>query len=108
MSSRFTFDTDNTNDVFEFTIKGKDYNFVYPTMKEIEPFSDLVKEIQDEQAKDTPDADHIKELEKRSDEAIYGFIKPIGHETPIKETLDNCSIKLRNEFNKKIISLLSE
>ena len=40
MSSRVNLN-ENVNDKFEFTIGGKDYDFKYPTLDEMQPFTDL-------------------------------------------------------------------
>lgn len=109
MSSRQSFDNDNTSDVFEFTVGGKDYDFHYPTLGELEPIQRVIQELQIEQKKDTPESmQKSAELSDKVNGLIYGLVKPVGHKDSLQDTLSGLSVKIANKVNKKLIELLTE
>lgn len=101
MSSRVNLN-DNTSDVFEFTIGGLDYDLKYPTLGELEPIQELNKERDAlEDGADTTDID------KRIEDAFYALISPVGHTTPIRETLKSQPFNVVKRFNEVIAKQLS-
>lgn len=99
MSSRVNLN-DNTSDRYEFSIGGLDYDFVYPTLEQVEPITDLYNAREKETKKENPDDAVLKDIDNKLEEALYGLVVPVGHTTPIKETLKKQSFKVVQAFNK--------
>lgn len=107
MSSRINLN-DNTSDKFEFTIGGLDYDFKYPTLDEIDPITNLYKERDIESKKDSPEAvARVAEIDEQLTEALYSLVIPVGHATPIKETLKKQPFPVVRAFNKMMTEQLS-
>lgn len=107
MSSRINLN-DNTSDKFEFTIGGLDYDFKYPTLDEIDPITNLYKERDIENKKDTPESvQRVAEIDEQLTEALYGLVIPVGHTTPIRETLKKQPFPVVRAFNKMMTDQLS-
>lgn len=104
MSNRLNLN-DDISDVFQFTINGLDYDLHYPTLKELEPINDLNQERQKLQAEG--DDKKLAAVDKQLTEIFYGFVKPVGHDTPIKDTLENSNIRIIQAFNKMVQEQLS-
>lgn len=105
MSSRLNLN-DDTNDKFEFTIGNLDYDLKYPTLGEIEPIQKLLKQIslveKDEKLSSKDKETKIDELQEEAQALIYGMILPVGHTTPIKETLGKQPFPVVRAFNKMV------
>ena len=87
MSSRTNLN-DNVETTFPFTVGGLDYDLKYPTLEEIEPVTEITRQRDIEAKKNTPESvEKVAELEKELEEIFYGFILPVGHTTPIRDTL---------------------
>lgn len=107
MSSRINLN-DNTNDRFEFTIGGLDYDFKYPTLEEIDPITDLYKEREKAEKDGTPESvEKIADIDNKLTEALYGLVLPVGHNVPIKETLKKQPYPVVKAFNKMMTEQLS-
>ena len=107
MSSRLNLN-DNTSDKFEFTIGGLDYDFKYPTLDEIDPITELYKKREVASKKDTPESvQEIAEIDDKLTETLYGLVIPVGHETPIKDTLKKQPFPVVKAFNKMITEQLN-
>lgn len=107
MSSRLNLN-DTTESTFQFTIGGLDYDLKYPTMEEIEPITELSKEREKLEKEETPESvDKIAELDKKLEDTMYGFIIPVGHDTPIKETLKKQAFPVVKAFNQMMAKQLS-
>lgn len=107
MSSRINLN-DNISDRFEFSIGGLDYDFKYPTLEEIDPITDLYKEREKAEKENTPEAvDKIKEIDDKLTDTLYGLVVPIGHDTPIRETLKKQPYPVVKAFNKMMTEQLS-
>lgn len=107
MSSRVNLN-DNTNDKFEFSIGGLDYDFKYPTLEEIDPITDLYKERDIESKKDTPESvQRIAEIDEKLTDILYGLVIPVGHDTPIRDTLKKQPYPVVRAFNKMMTDQLS-
>lgn len=110
MSSRLNLN-DNTNERFEFTIGGKDYDLKYPTLEEIEPIQDLIKKsTKIENDKSLSDEDRNKALDgvrEEMEKAMYSMVEPVGHTVPIKETLAKQPFPVVKAFNKMMNEQLS-
>ena len=107
MSSRINLN-DNTSDKFEFTIGGLDYDFKYPTLDEIDPITNLYKERDIESKKDTPESvQRVAEIDEQLTDALYGLVIPVGHTTPIRETLKKQPFPVVRAFNKMMTDQLS-
>lgn len=99
--------SDNVNDTFPFEANGLKYAMRYPLISEVDKIQELNNKINE--ASEIPkDADaetkeKIKaEVQKLGDEMetyIYSFIEPVGHETPIKETLEKVNVRVLRNFN---------
>lgn len=101
MSSRVNLN-DNVSDRFEFSVGGLDYDLVYPSLNEIEPITNLYQE-RDE----TDDEKKKKEIEEKLSEALYSLIVPVGHNTPIEDTLKAQPFPVIKAFNEMISKQLS-
>lgn len=101
MSSRLNLN-DNISDVFGFTIAGLDYDLRYPTMGELDPIREL--NIKMEEARANNDDEKVEKLTEEMNDIFYGFIVPVGHATPIEETLKKVSLPVMKAFNKMVIA----
>lgn len=107
MSSRVNLN-DNVNERYEFSVGGLDYDFVYPTLTAIEPITELYNQREAEEAKDTPESkEKIKEIDQKLTDVLYSFVVPVGHMTPIKETLEKQPYPVIKAFNKMMTEQLS-
>lgn len=107
MSSRINLN-DNISDRFEFTIGGLNYDFVYPTLEDVEPITDLTREREKFAKEDTPESvEKIAEIDDKLSETLYALVKPVGHDTPIKDTLKKQPYPVVRAFNKMIVEQLS-
>lgn len=107
MSSRVNLN-DNTSDKFEFTVGGLDYDFRYPTLEQIDPITELYNEREKAEKDDTPEGvDKLAEIDKKLEETLYGMVVPVGHTTPIRETLQKQPVPVVRAFNKMITEQLS-
>ena len=86
-SERFNFN-DDVSDAFQFEINGLAYDMRYPTQDEIRPFVKLATEY------------------KAVEDFIHSLITPVGHETPIKETLKKVNIVVLRRLNERLIKEL--
>lgn len=94
---------DDVRDAFPFTVNGLDYDLKYPTLKELEPYTDLSQQ-RENLSKKTDDASvkKLNEIDKKLTDMLYSFVKPVGHKTPIKDTLENSNIRIIRAFNKMV------
>lgn len=107
MSSRINLN-DNTSDKFEFTIGGLDYDFIYPTLEEIEPITELYQEREAASKEDTPaSVQKIADIDEKLTDKLYGLVKPVGHDTPIQDTLKKQPYPVVRAFNKMMTEQLT-
>lgn len=107
MSSRINLN-DNTSDRFEFSIGGLDYDFKYPTLEEIDPITELYKQREKAEKENTPEGvEKVAQIDEKLTETLYGLVIPVGHETPIRETLKKQPYPVVKAFNKMITEQLS-
>ena len=107
MSSRVNLN-DNTNDKFEFTIGGLDYDFRYPTLEQIDPITDLYNEREKAEKDGSPESvDRIAKIDKELTDTLYKMVVPVGHTTPIQETLKKQPYPVVKAFNKMMTDQLS-
>lgn len=107
MSSRINLN-DSVADRFEFTVGGLDYDLVYPSLEELEPAQELINKHRVLEKQDTPESvQELTEIESQMNDAIYALIKPVGHDTPIKDTLRKQPYPVVQAFNKTITEQLS-
>lgn len=100
MSQRINLN-DNVDDRFPFSVGGYDYDLRYPTLQELEPIVNLSNDRKI--ALDAGDNDKVAEIDKKMDEAFYGFIVPANaDQPPIKDVLKTQNMKVVNAFNKMI------
>nr|DAX87198.1 MAG TPA: hypothetical protein [Bacteriophage sp.] len=96
MSSRINLN-DDVADRIGFTIQGLDYDFVYPTAKEWNEFIVLSAELQEEK-----DKKKIKSLGEKTEKALNAMIIPVGHDTPIDDTLEKAPLPVVQAFQKQM------
>ena len=107
MSSRVNLN-DNVEEAFGFTIGGLDYDFKYPTLKVMEPIQELNREREKAALDKTPEGDEkLGKIDNELTEKLYELVVPVGHETPIKETLESQPLPVVKAFNKLVIEQLS-
>lgn len=102
-SERFNFN-DDVSDAFQFEINGLAYDMRYPTQDEIRPFVKLAKEYK--VAEDQGDVEKAEKINEKMEAFIHSFIIPVGHETPIKETLKKVNIVVLRRLNERLIKEL--
>lgn len=102
-SERFNFN-DDVSDAFQFEIAGLAYDMRYPTQDEIRPFVKLAKEYK--VAEDQGDVEKAEKINEKMEAFIHSFIIPVGHETPIKETLKKVNIVVLRHLNERLIKEL--
>lgn len=95
--------SDNVNDSFEFTIRGKKYTMRYPRMGELEDIQALTEEAD----VNASNPERTRELNEKMLNSLYSFITPIDHEVSIKDTLKGENIKVLQNFNLMIKTELS-
>lgn len=110
MSSRVNLN-DNTNDKFEFTVGGLDYDLKYPTLGEVEPIQEMVKKSNqiegDLTLSDEEKEKALAKVREEMEDAMYSMIIPVGHDTPIKDTLSKQPFPVVKAFNKMMNEQLS-
>jgi len=104
MSTRVNLN-DNISDAFQFTIGGLDYDFKYPTMEDFEPMGNLYKER--DAAEKKHDDKKVAEIDEKLQKALYDLIIPVGHDTPIQDTLKKQPYPVVKAFNKMVKDQLS-
>lgn len=102
-SQRFNFN-DTVSDAFEFEISGLAYDMRYPTQDEIRPFVKLVTKF--EAMKDTASQEEVEKVNTKMEDFIHGLITPVGHDTPIKETLKKVNVVVLRRLNERLIQEL--
>lgn len=102
-SQRFNFN-DDVSDAFEFEIAGLAYDMRYPTQDEIRPFVKLAREYK--VAEDQGDVQKAEKANEKMEAFIHGLITPVGHDTPIKETLKKVNIVILRHLNERLIKEL--
>lgn len=102
-SERFNFN-DDVSDAFQFEIAGLAYDMRYPTQDEIRPFVKLVTQF--EAIKNTASEEQIEKVNTKMEDFIHSLIVPVGHETPIKETLKKVNIVVLRRLNERLIKEL--
>ena len=107
MSSRVNLN-DNVEEVFGFTIGGKDYDFKYPTLTTMEPIQELYRKRQKaELDKSSEGVDNLSKIDDELTEKFYELIIPVGHDTPIKEILTTQPLPVVKAFNKMVTDQLA-
>lgn len=106
MSSRTNLN-ESVESVFPFTIGGLDYDLKYPTLEEIEPVTEITRKRDAEAKKENPDTEKIAKLDKELENIFNGFIIPVGHDTPINDTLKTQPFTVVKAFNKMVAEQFS-
>lgn len=110
MSSRVNLN-DNTKDKFEFSIGGLDYDLKYPTLEEIEPIQELVRRSSlvenDTNISSEEKEKSLSGIRDEMEKVMYSMVVPVGHDTPIKETLSKQPFPVVKAFNKMLNEQLS-
>lgn len=107
-SQRFNFN-DQVADAFPFSVGGRDYDMRYPTQDEMKPFSKMLVEFNEmsQQLKiGQGDEKAYLKLNDKMEDFIYGLIVPVGHETPIKETLKEVNVVVLRRLNSRLVEEL--
>lgn len=88
-----------TSFTFEITTKDgvKEYSFRKPTVREMREVAKTFSGIDKEQ-----DAEKQVEMSDQAMAELYGFIEPVGHDTPVAEVLDEQTIDVQKAFNEMI------
>lgn len=102
-SQRFNFN-DTVSDAFEFEISGLAYDMRYPTQDEMRPFAKLVREYKT--AEDQGDLEKAQKVNDKMETFIHSLITPVGHETPIKETLKKVNVVILRHLNERLVKEL--
>lgn len=102
-SQRFNFN-DTVSDAFEFEISGLAYDMRYPTQDEMRPFAKLMREYKT--AQDQDDLEKAKKVNDKMEAFVHSLITPVGHETPIKETLKKVNVVILRHLNERLVKEL--
>lgn len=82
---------------FSFNIGDKEFEFNKPTVREMREVSKKFSGIEQET--------DVETQTQKSDEAmaeLYKFVVPVGHDTPIKDVLDDQQVGVQVAFNEMI------
>lgn len=102
-SQRFNFN-DTVSDAFEFEIAGLAYDMRYPTQDEMRPFAKLIREYK--VAEDQGDLEKAEKANDKMEAFIHGLITPVGHDTPIKDTLKKVNVVILRHLHKRLLEEL--
>lgn len=89
--------TGSLEDKFTFTIGSKEFEFRKPTVREMREVSKKFSGIEEET--------DLEVQTQKSDEAmneLYKFVVPVGHDSSIKEVLDDQQVGVQVAFNEMI------
>lgn len=110
MSSRLNLN-DNTSDVFCFTIGGLDYDLKYPTMEDLKPIQEIGKKLnliqKDDKLSEEEKEAKLEPMNEEMTNLMYEMIIPVGHDTPIKTTLDKQPFPVIKKFNEMLKTQLA-
>lgn len=104
--AQYTLVTDDTAKSFTFSLGELNYEFRYPTTKELREIGQLNKELQqlvDEKADDAV----IEAKGKESEAKMDTLVLPVGHEFPIGEVLETQPINVVRNFRKMMAKEIS-
>ena len=90
--------TDNVNESFQFQMRDKIFEMKYPNTADLEKIQDLTAQLKTADN----DIELTNSINQEMLDSMYSFVKPVGHETPIKEALKNENFKVLMNFNKMI------
>lgn len=82
---------------FNFNIGTLEYSFRKPTVREMREISKAFQGVDDDA---NPEV-QLEQSEKGLD-ALYSLVTPVGHSTPIRETLDNSTVDVQIAFNEMV------
>lgn len=91
--------SDNVDDSFDFSLRGKKYVMTYPKTGELEDIQKLSQEYEKIEDKESLKA---KELEEQLSNSIYEYIAPVDHDVQIKDALRDENVKVLKKFNVMI------
>jgi hypothetical protein len=95
--ANYILSTDDTAKSFTFKIGELEYEFRYPTTKELREIgalNDDIKKLVDEKASDK----EITAKGKESEDKMNTLVTPVGHENPIGEVLETVGINVVRSF----------
>lgn len=102
MSSRMNFD-DTINDKFMFTVGGKDFDLIYPTLDQMTSIQQEIKEIQS--SKKSQQQKEI-EINLALVESVRKFVVPVGHNEDFNEVLSKQPVNVTRALNTKLVELV--
>lgn len=82
---------------FTFAILDKEFKFRKPTVREMRAISSKFAGITEE----TDPQIQVEQSEQAMAE-LYKFVEPIGHDSDIKDVLENQPVTVQNAFNEMI------
>lgn len=98
--------TDNVATSWNFMLGELEYNFRYPTTREMKAIGQLnadLKKLVEDKATDEVIAEKGKESEKKMDE----LVTPVGHENAIGDVLEDQPINVVRNFRSMMAKELS-
>lgn len=90
--------SDNVDDSFNFSLRGKKYTMVYPKTGELEE----IQKLNEQYESLDPKSKEAKDIEEQLTDAIYKYISPVEHDTNIKDALRKENIRVLKNFNTMI------
>lgn len=90
--------SDNVDDSFTFSLRGKNYEMRYPKTGELEE----IQQLNNRYESIDKTSDEAKEIETELTDVLYKYITPVGHDTKIKDALRDENIKVLKNFNVMI------
>ena len=89
--------TDNVADSFNFKLGELEFNFRYPTTREMRELSAMNNELQD-LTKNKAEEKVIKKKSEESEAKMDTLVTPVGHDNKIGEVLEDMPINVVRNF----------
>jgi hypothetical protein len=104
--ANYVLGTDDTKKSFTFTLGELEYDFRYPTTKELRQIGVLNSEVK-KLVKDSASDEIIAAKGKESEEKMNSLVTPVGHDNPIGEVLEDMPVNVVREFRAMMVKEIS-
>lgn len=82
---------------FNFNIGTLEYSFRKPTVREMRNISKAFQGVDD-----SADPEVQMEQSEKGLNELYALVTPVGHNSPIREVLDNSTVDVQMAFNEMV------
>lgn len=104
--AQYQLGTDDTKKSFTFSIGDLEYNFRYPTTREMRGISSMNNELK-KLAESEASEEEIKAKSDESEAKMNELVTPVGHENTISEVLEDQPIPVVRDFRNMMAKELS-